>query len=290
MPAFGKAVAVTVPTWQRSSAEIGGRLLSWRRAGPSRARPLLYLHDAGADTVTAPALDVLAADFDVVVLDLPGYAESGPPVGLHGVADVTDMLAGLLNHLAVGPAIVAGTSLGGWFAAELALAFPDRVAALFLSDAAGLHAPEEYLFALFSQGRAAAATETLIADSLLVRLPRAEQDVEGEPAAVAAAITAPWVSNLAAAAAMSWHPYTVNPRLLGRLGDISCPTTVLWGERDALIPLEHGRILARRIPGARLIVLPGVGHLPAVEAPDAFAEAVRALAADLPGRAGTFPN
>jgi pimeloyl-ACP methyl ester carboxylesterase len=66
-------------------------------------------------------------------------------------------------------------------------------------------------------------------------------------------------------------------RLLGRLGDIGCPTVVLWGERDALIPLSHGQAFAQAIPGARLRIVPGAGHLVALDRPDVFAAEVRSL-------------
>lgn len=261
--------------WRRQAADVAAHHLSWRRGGTGP--PLLYLHDAGADTVASPALDELRRDHDVIVLDLPGYGESGPPAGLRDATAVAELLAELCAALDLPPALVAGTSLGGWFAAELAITAPGCVRALLLCSAAGLHAPEDYLFALFAEGRAAAATEDLIADALLVRLPLVEQDVSGEPREVAAAVTAPWVSNLAAAAAMSWHPVTVNPRLLGRLGAIRCATTVLWGELDALIPMEHGRLYAAGIPGAQLRVVRGTGHLVALERPEAFVAAVRGL-------------
>lgn len=238
---------------------------------------MLYLHDAGADTLASPMFDVLAADHDVAVVDLPGYGRSGPPVGLDDPARIADLLAGWLDALGWPTAVVMGTSLGGWFALELALAHPDRVSALVLCDAAGLQVPQDYLLSLFVEGRAAERTEQLIRQALVGRLAPADRDLDSMPPAVAAAILGPFVQSLAAAAATSWHPATANPRVLGRLGEVSCPTTVLWGERDALIPLAHGRLLAAGIPGARLLVVAGAGHLLALERPEVVVDAVRAL-------------
>lgn len=264
--------------WREGSATVRGNTLAWRRAGPT-PRPvpqLLYLHDAGADTLASEVFDLLAVDHDVVVLDLPGYGRSGPPVGLDDPEAVADLLAGLLDELAWDTAVILGTSLGGWFALELALAHPARVAALVLCDAAGLQVPEDYLLSLFVEGRAAARTEELIRQALVGRLSVEDRDLDLAPPAVAAAILGPFVQRLAAAAATSWHPATANPRILGRLHEIDCPTTVLWGEHDALIPLAHGRLLAAGIPGAMLIVVSGAGHLLALEHPSLVAEAVRA--------------
>jgi pimeloyl-ACP methyl ester carboxylesterase len=266
---------VAGPTiWGHAAVTVHGRLLAYRRggAGPSN---LLYLHDAGADTLASTAFEDLAADHDVVLLDLPGYGRSGPPEGLAGIAAITDALAGLLDALGWNDAIVAGTSLGAWFALELAIAHRARVAGLVVSGSAGLHTPEDYLFALFAGGQAAAGTQQLIEGALVARLPAGERDVGDQPPAVAAAVVGPFVQNLAAAAAMSWHPYTENPRLLGRLPAVDCPSVVLWGEHDALIPLRHGRLIAAAIPSARLQVVAGGGHLLALEHPDLFAAAVR---------------
>lgn len=263
-------------TFEHDTVEVDGRVLGLRRAGRGPGR-LLYLHDAGADTLTSPAFADLGADHDVVLLDLPGYGRSAPPEGLTGPAAMAEVLAGLLEVLGWERGVVAGTSLGAWFALELALAAPEQVEGLVLSGAAGLHTPEDYLFALFAEGRAAAGTQELIKDALTRRLPEADQDVSGLPPRVAAAVIGPFVQNLAAAAAMSWHPYTANPRLLGRLSKVSCPTVVLWGEHDALIPLRHGRLLADGIPGADLRIVPAAGHLLALEHPELFAATVRGV-------------
>jgi pimeloyl-ACP methyl ester carboxylesterase len=264
--------------WTLGAADLPSGRIAYRRAGAGRR--VLYLHDAGADTLASPAFDDLTVDHDLVLVDLPGYGRSDPPRRLTTPADIADALAHLLDHLDWRTALVAGTSLGGWFATELAIAHPQRVSALLLADAAGLHTPEDYLFALFSEGRAAANAEQLVADAIWSRLP--EDEAVADDPEVAAAVWQPWVAELAAAASWSWHPYTRNPRLLALLPRIAAPTVVLWGERDALIPLEHGRVLRQRIPGAELRVVEGAGHLVALDAPAAFAEALRAAGARIP--------
>jgi pimeloyl-ACP methyl ester carboxylesterase len=268
--------------WEEHAAEVAGRRLAWRRGGSGP--PLLHLHDAGADTLDSPALADLAGDHDVVVLDLPGYGRSGPPTDLPDAAAVADVLAALLDHLGWPAAGVLGTSLGGWFALELALAHPSRVAALVVCDAAGLHLPSDYLFALFAEGRAAERTEELIRRSLLRHLPPDEREPDAMAPALAAATMAPFVQTLAAAALTSWSPGTANPALLGRLGGITCPTVILWGEHDALIPLAHGRLLSEAIPGAVLVVITDGGHLPPLERPEVVAAAVRGCADRAGGR------
>lgn len=258
--------------WQRATVPASSGTLAYRRGGGGPRR-LLYLHDAGADTLGSAAFDDLAADHDVVLLDLPGYGDSTPPGPMDSPEGIADLLAECLDGLGWADAVVAGTSLGGWFAMELAIRHPTRVRALVLADAAGLHCPESYLFALFCQGQAAAGAQRLIAQAIWDRLPAAEGATDD--ADVGAAVWGPWVQELAAAAWCSWHPYTENPRLLGLLPRIGCPVRILWGARDALIPLRHGRLLAQGIPGATLEIVDGVGHLLPMEAPERFASAIR---------------
>ena len=261
-------------TWQHDTVAASSGVVSYARRGGGPRR-VLYLHDAGADTLGSAAFDDLAADHDVVLLDLPGYGGSAPPGPMASPAHMADLLAQCLDGLGWERAVVAGTSLGGWFAMELAIRHPDRVAALVLADAAGLHSPESYLFALFCQGQAAASAQRLIAEAIWERLPAAEGATDD--ADVGAAVWGAWVQELAAAAWCSWHPYTENPRLLALLPRIVCPVRILWGARDALIPLRHGRLLADGIAGASLEVVDGVGHLLPLEAPERFAAAVRGV-------------
>lgn len=259
-------------TWQRGTVPASSGVLSYRRHGGG-ARRVLYLHDAGADTLGSPAFDDLATDHDVVLLDLPGYGGSTPPGPLESPERMADLLAECLDGFGWERAVVAGTSLGGWFAMELAIRHPARVQALVLADAAGLHCPESYLFALFCQGQAAASAQRLIAEAIWERLPAAEGATDD--ADVGAAVWGAWVQELAAAAWCSWHPYTENPRLLALLPRIACPVRLLWGGRDALIPLRHGRLLAEGIPDAELEVVAGAGHLLPMDAPERFAAAIR---------------
>ena len=154
---------------------------------------------------------------------------------------------------------------------------PFLVAGLLLANAAGMHAPPHYLFDLFAAGAAAATTNHHVAQALVARLPDDERVGETTPAPVATAVVAPWVQNLAAAAAASWSHAVASPEMIGAAGRIRCPTIVLWGEHDGLIPMEHGRVWAASIPGARLRVVRGAGHLVALDAPDELAAAIRAL-------------
>jgi pimeloyl-ACP methyl ester carboxylesterase len=66
------------------------------------------------------------------------------------------------------------------------------------------------------------------------------------------------------------------------LGAISTPTLLLWGEDDDLVPVRHGRAAAAAIPGSQLVVLPGIGHIPSIEAPRDFVRILTDFAAGRP--------
>lgn len=266
--------------WRTEHERIAGQALAWRRGGAGP--PVLYLHDAGADTLTSPALRDLAHDHEVVVPWLPGYGSSAPPDPGTSPQAMGRLVAGLLERLGWTRAALLGCSLGGWFALEAALAAPDAVSGVVACDAAGLQVPEDYLLALFADGHAADRTEQRLTAALATALPAAEQDVSGLPPALASAILGPFVQQLAAAAGCGWHPALANPRLLGRLPEVRCPVTLLWGAADPLVPLAHGRAMADALPRGRLEVLDGVGHLPPLQAPDAVAAAVRTMVAERP--------
>ena len=202
---------------------------------------VLVLHDAGGQVRGAPVWQRLGAGHDVVELDLPGYGRTPLPPAGADLVWVVGWLGAQLDALDWTDALVVGTSLGGWFALELAAAAPDRVTGLVLCAPAGLQVPADYLLRLFVLG---------------------VPTVEAAPA-----------HRVAAAAHGSFHPALADPGTLARAARVRCPTTILHGAADTLIPPAHARAYAA-IPGARLDVLPGIGHLVALEAPQRVVAAV----------------
>ena len=231
-------------------------------------QPVVVLHDAGADTLDAPAWGRLAGRVEVVQVLLPGFGDSEPPPPGADVRWITGLVRDLLGRLWSAPGVLAGTSLGGWFALETALAHPAAVAHLVLLDAAGLHTPPGYLFGLFAAGQGQDGQDGLIGP-LMARHGAADG---GMPAA------APYVAGMTAAALHSWNPYVPNPSLLVRCAGLPVPTTVLWGRDDALIPVTHGRALTAALGGCAELVLLSGGHLLAIDAPEEVASRVEAIA------------
>jgi pimeloyl-ACP methyl ester carboxylesterase len=87
-----------------------------------------------------------------------------------------------------------------------------------------------------------------------------------------------WLKAREATARVGWNPYLHNPRLPAHLRRVTCPTRILWGREDRLIPLAHGQRYAELLPNAELRVFERCGHMLPFEYPAEFVAAVRAFA------------
>jgi pimeloyl-ACP methyl ester carboxylesterase len=223
-----------------------------------RGEPLLYLHGAGATNAWLPFHERLAARCAVYAPDLLGFGASDRPDWLDTVQDYAVHLLDLLDALGLERVHVAGLSLGGWIAAELAVWASHRLQSVTLIDAAGLYRPDVEVPDLFmldyAQTLRLLFEDQAFADRLLA--------VPDTPALVAQRL-----KGNVTLARVGWNPYLYDPKLMQRLHRIRVPTQVLWGERDRLFPVALGEAWRDAIAGAALHVVPRCGHLPPAEQP-----------------------
>ena len=226
--------------------------------------PLLLLHGASGSN-WRPGYDRLAERFHVYVPEHPGYGVTERPEWLETVQDLAIWYMDLIDHLELAPVLLAGHSLGGWAAAELASLCSHQIRKLALIDPAGVRIPGEQRLDLFlmnpEENVRSAYHEQKFAETILALQPTPEQ-------AQAA------VRNRNMTARLAWNPYLCNPALEPRLRRINIATLVVWGKQDRIIPLVHGELYAKRIAGAKLVVIDQCGHVPPVEQPDEFARIV----------------
>jgi pimeloyl-ACP methyl ester carboxylesterase len=172
----------------------------------------------------------------------------------------------LLEVLGLEQPILMGASLGGWIAAELAVRHAGLLRALILVDALGLHVPGTSTTDVFQldPGRLRAA---LFAEATA---PLAHELVPDTPPreSVEDMLKARQVL-----ARFAWQ-FPDNPKLASYLYRLKCPTLIIWGARDGVIPATHGRVLQTEIVEAVLTILPSCGHLPHVEQPRTVADTV----------------
>ena len=244
--------------------------------------PVVYLHSATGESIGWPLFDELEQrGFEVIAPLFPGFGESE---GIEQIDDMEDAVFHLLDLwgvLGLDAPIVVGLSLGGWLAAELATRYPDRVGALVLVNPVGLYIEGASIGDIFSRSPGEMA-EDLFADQghPMAVMAHAFDDFNSDPAQVGNLtfdMIKPIVQSMAATARLGWDPYLHNPRLRRRLHRIACPTVVVRGAQDTLVPPAHADAYVAEIPGARLEVIDGAAHLLPVEKPAELAEVVRGL-------------
>ena len=221
--------------------------------------PVLLLHGgAGPDSVAGFA-DLLAArlPFRVLTPVNPGFAGTERPEWLDSVTKLAEVYRGLLSELGLTGVTVAGSSIGGWVAAELGLAAADRVARLVLIDPAGLDSADHPIADFFS------LTLDQVTD-----LSWADPDAHRiNLAALTDAQRAIAAGNRTALLAYGGQSMA-DPHLAARLSGITIPTLVVWGEADRMVTPAYGKEYAAAIPGASFRLLPRAGHLPQIETPE----------------------
>ena len=269
--------------------DLAGIRLHVRDSGPRQAPALILLHGFGSSLQTWDGwAGRLSDSYRVVRFDLPGFGLTGAdPTGDYSDRRGVQVLAALMDRLGIRRASLVGNSLGGRLAWQFALQHPERVDRLVLISPDGFASPG------FEYGRKPSLPLTLrllpfILPKALLRISLAP--AYGDPGRLGEAtvtryrdlMRAPGVRR-AMLARMAQVMLEDPVPLLRR---IRAPTLLLWGEKDAMIPPRNAADYARAIPRSRLVMLPGLGHVPFEEAPEA---SLRPLLPFLAGRTDHAP-
>ncbi len=217
--------------------------------------------------------------------DLRGMGQSDAPDLGYSMATYAEDLLALLNTLGVDRVVLCGLSMGGYVAFEMLRRAPDRVRGLVLMDTrAEADSPEGRKARDAAAVMAREGGAKAIAESMLPKL-LAEGTATEQPALVERIRrmmeSTPVAGILGAIGALRDRPDST-PLLAGLAG---VPTLVMVGEEDRITPKEQAQRMADAIRGARLAVVPGAGHLPPVERPEAATAVLAEFLAEL-GRAG----
>jgi pimeloyl-ACP methyl ester carboxylesterase len=255
-------------------------------AGP----PLVLIHALGSSRAAwDPVVDRLAEQFDVIAADLPGFGESPPlpPADEPHPARLAATVVDLLDELQIDRPHVAGNSLGGWIALELAQLRP--VSSLTLLAPAGLWRRGTPLYCLASlritrwASRHAAGVLTRLVTYRLGRILVLGQ-THGRPTRMTHDQARAAIETLGAArgfdaalAATAHRHYRAGPAL-------GAPVTVAFGSRDLVLLPGQSRHLDQLPPGTRSAVLPGCGHIPMSDSPTAVATVISASVASASAR------
>ena len=263
--------------------DVGEIQLDCERSGNSAGPPLLMIMGMSGTALhwSEPFLELLRPDFDVIAYDHRGVGASTRLDGPLTTRQMADDAAGLLNALELDSAHIVGISMGGMIAQELALNHRELIRTLTLGctycggEGSALAAPEvmqKLSEAMMSGDRERAlragwevnVSATLAADS------------EAYDAFLAIAHRRAVALPVVMAQMQACAAHDTNDRLSELAG---LPTLVIHGTDDQLLPVQNGKLIASRIPGAQLEIFDGVGHLFFWERPERSAELIRAHAA-----------
>ena len=256
--------------------EINGMQVHLRDEGPhDDPAPIVLLHGTSASLHTWDGwAQALREKRRVIRFDLPGFGLTGPNrQNDYSMETYVLFVRGVMDQLGVQRFVIAGNSLGGQIAWSVAAALPDRVAGLILVDASG-YPPETITGQSIPLGFRLAATPglRLLAQYTLPRgiVERSLREVYGDPSKVTSELVDLYSAmalregNRAALVRRIEQGYTGNVALLKT---IKAPTLILWGSRDRLLPPELAQRFARDIPGSKVVMFDGLGHVPQEEDP-----------------------
>jgi pimeloyl-ACP methyl ester carboxylesterase len=266
-PAESALLAAPLPPL-REALLPGGRVLTYREAGPAAAPAILLLHGIGSSSAGYRAqLAGLADQYRLVAWNAPGFGGSTPlPERDAQVDDYVAAATALLDALGIAKlAVLMGSSWGSVIAANLAAAHPGRVGALLLAapNTALGHLPDadraDAIATRRRQGHPDSTTDrAAVADRLLT--PETPAEIRALVERLRDALTA---AGWEAAVHMLFT--TSMPEVIAR---VTCPVTLLAGTRDQIAPLaQHAARLKSAQPTADLRVLEGYGHMLKLEAP-----------------------
>jgi len=263
------------------TASLHGRLVSYIEAG--RGPVLVLIHGmAGTYENWEAVIELLARRHTVIAPDLPGHGASAPGPGDYSIAAHGICLRDLLLTLGHERATLIGHSLGGGIAMQMSFQFPELAERLVLVSSGGLGRevsallraaalPGAGLF-IAATARTATVAGTAVGQGLAAIGLRPSADVaevaRGYASLADAHRRSAFLATLRSAITTRGQAIDARDRLYLAEG---IPVLIIWGARDPIIPVRHGRHAHEAIPGSRLEIFDGVGHLPQLEAPGRFA-------------------
>lgn len=244
----------------------------YRERGPKGGKVLLLLHGSNASLFTwEPWSKILSDQYRVIAVDLPGHGLTGAvPSGDYTEEGMVQFVKAFADKRGLTQFTLAGNSMGGAVSAHFAEEYPDRVSQLILVDAGGMpFKPGDKEPLAFQLGRTpvinnimlyvtprsivteglndAIVRKAIINDAMIDQYWEFAR-MDGTRAATLARFSLPWPQYVSA-----------------HTNALHMPVLILWGANDHLVPVEAGHEYAKAIPGSRLIVYPGTGHIPQEE-------------------------
>ncbi|MCI0380761.1 MAG: alpha/beta hydrolase [Gemmataceae bacterium] len=264
---YGARVLLSKGGGQEETIDVAGRSTVMRHGG--EGPPFVYLHSGlGESFMWLPFFQTWSKKFRVLVPTHPGFGNSGGFDQIDNIEDMAFHYVEMFDALGLEEVCLGGVSIGGWIAAEFAVRWPERVKKLWIADAPGMwveNQPPADMFRIMHDRDK--LRELLFFDPKGAMASVVVKDDPDEETMLAA------YQSLTVLARLVWErPY--DPKLPARLCRVQCPTLLVWGDNDKLIPPAYGDAYKKHIEGAELKLIKNCGHLPMFEKESEFVELI----------------
>ena len=235
--------------------------------------PLLFIHGFPLNRgAWSHQVEAFKSRYRVIVPDLRGFGESGSSKGPVSMDRFAEDIWALAQHLGLGPTILAGHSMGGYVALAIARTYPAMLRGLALvGTKAGMDSAEAASARRLTAEKVQREGASVVVDAMAPKMLSAS-NTESRKVASVRACMAPANSEGIIGALLGM---AVRPDAHDVLDKIRVPTLVIAGSDDSVIPPLESAALAKAIPDAQLRIIPGAGHLVALDQSDAFNEAMQ---------------
>jgi pimeloyl-ACP methyl ester carboxylesterase len=279
--------------------DVGGQAVNVIDLGSGP--PVVFVHGlTGSWQNWLEQLPVLAEDHRVVALDLPGFGQSPMPPEKISIPGYGRVVEGVLDALDLDAVALVGNSMGGFIAAEVAIQFPARVERLVLVSAAGLSIEfqrnDHVLRVLRRVERRLTAWGGWLASrsDTLVRRRRPRRAllaiVAAHPELLPGPLSAEQLRGSGTPGFVDALDALTDYPIRARLPEIACPTLIVWGEDDRLVPVRDAFEFERLIPKARKVIYRDTGHVAMLERPAAFNALLEGFLHEGAGEGGDQPG
>jgi pimeloyl-ACP methyl ester carboxylesterase len=261
--------------------ELDGRRVHYVDLGEGEGPPVVFVHGLGGCWQNfLENIPAAAGRRRTIALDLPGFGRSDLPAGEVSITNYARTVDGLCQALGLDAVVAVGNSMGGFISADLALLAPERVERLVLVAAAGITSTDvrrEPARTFLRTGAAVAAIGAREIEQFLIR-PRARQLAYGwvvrHPTLLAPDLLWEQAQGMGAPAFMLAVDALASYDFRERLPEIACPTLVVQGTDDMIVPLRDAYEFERLIPRSRTLIMRDTGHLPMLERAATFNRAL----------------
>ena len=260
-------MTTSAKTWNEEIIKVAGVDLQIIKGGAGE--PLLILHDEMGHQSWLNYHQTLSDNYTLHIPSHPGFGKTPALDWIMNMRDMAGWYLHALDELGLGPVNVAGFSLGGWLAAEMAVMNPAMFKKMVLVGPTGVKPPVGEIYDMFLEVAKEFITASFLDASKVEEFQTVCPDDESPEQAES------WEVAREEACRLGWRPYmfyAALPQLLQRLKIL--PTLIVWGRQDAIVPLSAGELYHESIPGSRLVVLEDCGHRPEVEKTGDFVELV----------------